>query len=123
MSKIDAQRAMWKQRYERRQAAAAAQPGGVGPRPPVAPPAAAPASATLAPPRQVAPQQAGPEQAGPELAEAELAEAEQAGPEQTEPAEELGGHRNTGGRTCTRERGHTAKSHRTPEEEPAAALP
>lgn len=27
-------------------------------------------------------------------------------------AEELCGHRNMGGRTCTRERGHTAKSHR-----------
>lgn len=27
-------------------------------------------------------------------------------------AEELCGHRNIGGRTCTREKGHSAKSHR-----------
>jgi hypothetical protein len=27
-------------------------------------------------------------------------------------AEELCGHRNMGGRTCTREQGHAAKSHR-----------
>ena len=27
-------------------------------------------------------------------------------------SEELCGHRNMGGRTCTRERGHSAKSHR-----------
>jgi hypothetical protein len=31
---------------------------------------------------------------------------------ETEPGEELCGHRNMSGRTCTRERGHTAKSHR-----------
>lgn len=30
----------------------------------------------------------------------------------TDAAEELCGHRNMSGRTCTRERGHTAKSHR-----------
>ncbi len=29
-----------------------------------------------------------------------------------EPTEELCGHRNMSGRTCTRERGHSAKSHR-----------
>lgn len=29
-----------------------------------------------------------------------------------EAAEALCGHRNMGGRTCTREQGHTAKSHR-----------
>ena len=29
-----------------------------------------------------------------------------------EPAEELCGHRNMSGRTCTREQGHAAKSHR-----------
>jgi len=28
------------------------------------------------------------------------------------PGEDLCGHRNMGGRTCTRERGHSAKSHR-----------
>lgn len=28
------------------------------------------------------------------------------------PSEELCGHRNMGGRTCTREKGHAAKSHR-----------
>ena len=31
---------------------------------------------------------------------------------QAEPGEELCGHRNMSGRTCTRERGHAAKSHR-----------
>jgi hypothetical protein len=31
---------------------------------------------------------------------------------ETEPGEELCGHRNMSGRTCTRERGHAAKSHR-----------
>jgi len=31
---------------------------------------------------------------------------------ETAPAEDLCGHRNMGGRTCTRERGHAAKSHR-----------
>ena len=30
----------------------------------------------------------------------------------TGPEEQLCGHRNMGGRTCTRERGHAAKSHR-----------
>lgn len=30
----------------------------------------------------------------------------------TEPTESLCGHRNMGGRTCTREAGHAAKSHR-----------
>ena len=38
------------------------------------------------------------------------AEAEPAA--QTAAAEELCGHRNMSGRTCTRERGHAAKSHR-----------
>ena len=90
MSKIDAQRAMWKQRYERRQAAAAAQPSSAAPQPPVAPP----------------------ESPRPSVAQAPVAVAELTEPELTEPAEELCGHRNMGGRTCTRERGHTAKSHR-----------
>jgi hypothetical protein len=32
--------------------------------------------------------------------------------ESTESTDALCGHRNMGGRTCTREQGHTAKSHR-----------
>ncbi len=90
MSKIDAQRAMWKQRYERRQAAAAAQPTSAAPQSPVAPPASPRTS----------------------VAEAPDPVTEAAEPVVAEPAEELCGHRNMGGRTCTRERGHAAKSHR-----------
>jgi hypothetical protein len=33
-------------------------------------------------------------------------------PPEPEPTEALCGHRNMGGRTCTRESGHAAKSHR-----------
>ena len=33
-------------------------------------------------------------------------------PPEPEPTEALCGHRNMGGRTCTREAGHAAKSHR-----------
>ena len=94
MSKIDAQRAMWKQRYERRQAAAAAQPTSARRRPARGPAADAP--------HADAQRRRGPGPAEPSRTEPELAE----------PAEELCGHRNMGGRTCTRERGHTAKSHR-----------
>jgi hypothetical protein len=90
MSKIDAQRAMWKQRYERRQAAAAAQPASAALSPPVAPPAHPRTSVTEAP----------------------APAAVLSGADMTEPVEELCGHRNMGGRTCTRERGHAAKSHR-----------
>ena len=32
--------------------------------------------------------------------------------EATEPGDDLCGHRNMSGRTCTREKGHSAKSHR-----------
>lgn len=35
-----------------------------------------------------------------------------ASPEPPAPTEQLCGHRNMGGRTCTREHGHAAKSHR-----------
>jgi hypothetical protein len=42
--------------------------------------------------------------AAPVMAEVEQPEAES--------GEEVCGHRNMGGRTCTRERGHDAKSHR-----------
>jgi hypothetical protein len=35
-----------------------------------------------------------------------------AAPEPISGAEELCGHRNMSGRTCTREQGHAAKSHR-----------
>jgi hypothetical protein len=97
MSKMDNLRAMREARYDRA-VARGAENGGSTPsptssarRPEAAPvrPAAAPRSTTLA----VVPDP-------PE-------------PEPTEkPTEELCGHRNMSGRTCTREAGHAAKSHR-----------
>jgi len=84
MSKVDALRAMREARYEEdKKRTAAAAPRS---RPPVAP--AAPAAKRAAAPVAAAP-----------------AESES-------DTEELCGHRNMGGRTCTRERGHSAKSHR-----------
>ena len=85
MSKVDALRAMREARYEEdKKRAAAAAPRS---RPPVAPaaPAAKRTPATKPP-----------------AAKAEAAS----------DAEALCGHRNMGGRTCTREHGHAAKSHR-----------
>ena len=83
MSKMDALRAMREARYE--QAQARARKAGA-----TAKPAARPAA---------------PQKAAPKAETAAKAEA-------AEPAEELCGHRNMSGRTCTRERGHAAKSHR-----------
>ena len=92
MSKMDNLRAMREARYAEAQKRAGTTPAKSAARPPVAPSPAAKRKPELVvvpdgglPPTDVA-------------AEAET--------------EELCGHRNMGGRTCTRERGHSAKSHR-----------
>jgi len=54
-------------------------------------------------PRRAKPAEAKPAQAKPAKQAAEVAEPA---------ADDLCGHRNMSGRTCTRERGHSAKSHR-----------
>jgi hypothetical protein len=83
MSKMDNLRAMREARYAEAQKRAAATPAKPAARPPVAPPApAAPRTAEPA--------------------------AEAAAPA----TDDLCGHRNMSGRTCTRERGHAQKSHR-----------
>lgn len=89
MSKMDRLRQMREARYE--EAAARAGQPATRRAAPVAPPAR-----SVAPPadRQTRSEQAPTAKADPEA------------------AEELCGHRNMGGRTCTRERGHAAKSHR-----------
>lgn len=84
MSKMDAVRAMREARYAEGQARASK---------PAAPKAAAPKAAATKTAPKTAPK-------------AEPAGADPAA------AEELCGHRNMSGRTCTRERGHSAKSHR-----------
>ncbi len=86
MSKMDNLRAMREARYEQAAARAKATPasGTTSGTPPKAPPAQAA------------------EAAAPELAPEPAAEPEVA----------LCGHRNMSGRTCTREAGHAAKSHR-----------
>jgi hypothetical protein len=82
MSKMDNLRAMREAKYAEAQKRAASAPAR--PKAPVAPPPAAKA----------------PEKAEPEVGA-------------TAPADDaLCGHRNMSGRTCTRERGHAAKSHR-----------
>ena len=83
MSKMDDLRAMREARYEQMSARASKSPAAPARTPPVAP--AKPAA------RQVA---AEPVADG------------------TEPGEALCGHRAISGRTCTREQGHAAKSHR-----------
>jgi hypothetical protein len=83
MSKMDNLRAMREARYEESQARARASSGSAAPKP-KAPPASAPLLAVV-----------------PD-APAEVAE----------PREALCGHRAISGRTCTREAGHAAKSHR-----------
>ena len=87
MSKMDGLRAMREAHYAemaKRTAAAAKRPGAKAPR--VAPPAA--------PADRAAARAAGPDKT----------------PASAEPA--LCGHRNMSGRSCTREHGHAAKSHR-----------
>lgn len=86
MSKMDNLRAMREAKYADAQKRAAAAPAK--PRPPVAPESPAKRQDDAAP--RVAPD------AAPSAAE----------------TDELCGHRNMSGRTCTRERGHAAKSHR-----------
>jgi hypothetical protein len=92
MSKMDALRAMREARYAETTAraakTAAAKPAGPKPA------AATPATARTA---------------GPKTAAAEPAAAD---PGSAPVADELCGHRNMGGRSCTREKGHAAKSHR-----------
>ena len=82
MSKMDNLRAMREAKYAESQKRAASAP--VRPRAPVAPPAPA----------------------------ADKTAAEPVVEEAATTDEELCGHRNMSGRTCTRERGHAAKSHR-----------
>ncbi len=83
MSKMDALRQMREARYEQ-MTSRAAKSAATRAVPPVAPrAAAAPAAAEVAPDPGAAPVE-----------------------------EALCGHRNMGGRTCTRESGHHAKSHR-----------
>lgn len=87
MSKMDNLRAMREARYE------AAQKRGTGtPAKPAAKPVAKPEPGAKATPKR--------DPKAPEAAPAGVG------------TEELCGHRNMSGRTCTREKGHAAKSHR-----------
>lgn len=83
MSKMDDLRAMREARYEQMTARASKSPAAPARTPPVAPAKTA----------------------------ARRAEAEPVS-DATEPGEALCGHRAISGRTCTREHGHAAKSHR-----------
>lgn len=85
MSKMDNLRAMREARYAAAQA-----------RTTPAAPATRPTRAAAAARPPVAPDEPAPAAAGAD----------------PEPGDELCGHRNMGGRSCTREKGHTAKSHR-----------
>lgn len=85
MSKMDNLRAMREARYERTKAQAKSTTGAPAKKAPVAP-----AAGTSAPKTSKA--DATPAPAG--------------------DADELCGHRSMNGRTCTREKGHSAKSHR-----------
>jgi hypothetical protein len=84
MSKMDGLRAMREARYAEAQARAGQAKPAVAKAAPVAPPA----PKTSAPKKASAPQ------------------------EPSEPEDGLCGHRSMNGRTCTREHGHAAKSHR-----------
>ena len=96
---MDNLRAMREAKYAAAQKRSADAPAR--PKAPAAPPvAAAPkAAAPVAPPAPAAKKAAG------SAAQTEVEAAQPA-------TEELCGHRNISGRTCTRERGHVAKSHR-----------
>jgi hypothetical protein len=87
MSKMDALRAMREQRYE--QATKRGGSAGARRRPPPAP---------AVHPAPVAPPETGPDDSEP--------------PQPAMTAVEACGHKNMGGRTCTRPRGHAEKSHR-----------
>ena len=88
MSKMDNLRAMREAKY----AAAQARP-----KTPAAPGTPAKAPATAAAPKRAA---------------AKPAAAPKTAPDGAPATEELCGHKNMSGRTCTREKGHSAKSHR-----------
>jgi hypothetical protein len=94
MSKMDDLRAMREARYAANAARAGERPAASRPRPPVAPPAV--------------------EGAAPRARTRKRAAAPAPAPAPAEPSasEQLCGHRNMSGRTCTREQGHAAKSHR-----------
>ncbi|WP_299931326.1 hypothetical protein [uncultured Nocardioides sp.] len=87
MSKMDNLRAMREAKYAEAQKRAGSAPARAKAAAPVAPPAPAAKKAT----RTAAPTKVESEQSA---------------------TEELCGHRNMSGRTCTREAGHAAKSHR-----------
>lgn len=89
MSKMDNLRAMREARYEQ----AMKRAGGATARPKAKPPVVPPA-AKATPPTTKAGKAPAPDAPEPEV------------------AEELCGHRNMGGKSCTREKGHAAKSHR-----------
>lgn len=101
MSKLDALRAMREARYKQEQERAG-RPSARA-RPAVAPPAP---GETPAPPAAKA------GKTTPARAAKARKPAAAASPADDQPQEELCGHRNMSGRTCTRERGHAAKSHR-----------
>lgn len=90
MSKLDAVRAMREARFSESQARAG-QPAA----------RSKPGAAATAPAKKSAAKKL----ASPTTPSAASSDTSEAG-------EELCGHRNMSGRTCTRERGHTAKSHR-----------
>jgi len=88
MSKMDNLRAMREARYEESQARARASAASSGPKP------------TATPPTAITPSERPP------------VLAVVPDPPEAAPEESLCGHRNMSGRTCTRETGHSAKSHR-----------
>lgn len=91
MSKMDNLRAMREAKYAAAQKRAAGAPAKPAARPPVAPAVAPPVASAKPVPEPGAEVVLGTDSAA---------------------TEELCGHRNMSGRTCTRERAHTAKSHR-----------
>lgn len=91
MSKMDNLRAMREAKYAAAQKRSASAPARPAARPPVAPPVAA--------------EKAAPRPASGPAPETVFGTDSAA-------SEELCGHRNMSGRTCTRERAHAAKSHR-----------
>jgi hypothetical protein len=93
MSKMDGLRAMREARYAESQARAQTPSKTTGPTAATGP-ASAEASAAASRPKPAATLAVVPDLAEPD------------------PAPALCGHRNMGGRTCTREAGHAAKSHR-----------
>lgn len=91
MSKMDNLRAMREARYEQAMKRAGSATGTAKARPPVAPPA---------------------EKAATKKAATKRPAAKSAAPAVEASTDELCGHRNMGGKSCTREKGHAAKSHR-----------